>query len=265
MSCTKDLIPMKFDLTMLSAAEWSFTWEDHWHPSTGVTAVDFLADVRNVALGASATIAIKPALQFAYVRTDRPDQGAVIAIGSSIDSVGPTHYAQSITSTQKFFFRRGLGFKLTAGSFARAEVLLYTSFRACGKIFPPREIIYNPYNEDVEISMFPLTGPFSAVGVDKVKLAIIGMDNANNKLEYQVFARAFNDPLARGGWTGIQSDVYTATTAGDFVANTDELPFTGLTLANSQWVEVAIGLKKDATADANSRVILHITSAIKYA
>jgi hypothetical protein len=254
---------MKLNLTITNSDD-AYVWDDQWHPSIGVPSVDFAADVRNLVLGTSAAVSLKPAIQFAPVRTDRPDAGAAIANGSNIttgDAV--THFEESLSGASKFFFRRGFRYKLTSGSFASAEVLLYTAFRACGRIFRPRDITFNPVNDVNVPSYFSLTGPFAAVGVDVAKMVVIGMGDLNTKLEWRPIGRSFNDPLARGEWTPLGSGWSNPQTA-NFGANTGELDLTDLTLASFQWMELGLAVRKQADTDANSRCMFKVVPAVKY-
>lgn len=74
LSLIREPSPLAFDLNVYST-EQAFLWDPQWHSCTGVPGIDFTADVRNVTLGAGAAISLKPALQFAQVRTERPDDG----------------------------------------------------------------------------------------------------------------------------------------------------------------------------------------------
>ena len=40
MSCTTELVPWFMDVVALSTSL-AYVWEPHWHPSTGVSTVDF--------------------------------------------------------------------------------------------------------------------------------------------------------------------------------------------------------------------------------
>jgi hypothetical protein len=249
---------------MITNADEMLTWEEQWQPSVGVSKVDFLADVRNLQAGAGGAVALKPAIQFAEVRTDRPGTGAAITAGAVITASGLTHYTETLSASSQFFFRRGWSYKLTAGSFARVSLLQYTSYRGCGKVFAPRELVMNPTNSTDDVSYFSTTGPFAAVGVDKARYAIIGQDNANAKLEYRVAGRAFNDPKARGAWTNLGAG-WTNPAAGDFVHNTGDTSLSGLSLASYQWGELALAVRKQTSGDPNSRCTFQIIPALTYA
>lgn len=265
MSCTRELAPWSFSLNITSGTA-SYIWEDAWYPCMGVSTVDFLADVRNISTAGGASVSLLPAIQLAAVRPDRPAAGAGIS-GTAISAVGATHFQATLSAGSYFFFRRGFTYKLTGGTppmFGQADVTLYTSFRACGTVFPSREIVFNPLDTSTDASFFPLTGPIPATGVSAAKLAIVGLDNTSDDLQYAVYARAFNDKMARGSWSTALLDFSSTDPAvGDFEANTGELSFTGLTLSNYQWVELALGVK---TTDAGDppRVIFHVIPAISY-
>lgn len=200
MTCIHDLSPIRNDLVITHSDE-AFVWDSRWHATAGVSALSITADIRNVGLGTSAAMAIKPAVQLATVRTDRPDAGAAITAGSAITAAGLTHFVETLSASSKGFFRVGWSVKLTAGSFARAEALLHVSYRACGRMFTPRELVFQPVNNTAAPSYFPLTGVFPTAGVDKGRLLIVGLDNANSTLQWRLAGRAFNDPMARGAWS----------------------------------------------------------------
>lgn len=260
----RELPPLPFDLLIYSA-EQAFFWDDSWHAVTGVPDIDFNADTRNVVLGAGAAVSLKPALQFAVTRTDRPDDGVLITAGSAITGNGLTHYLETLSAGSKFFFRRGIGFKLTAGSFARAQGLLYTAFRTRGLILPAEEIVFNPTNDTNQVSYFPLGGgrAIPCNGVDAAKLVVFGMGNLTTTMDWRLAARAFNDPLARGAWTDLGAGWNTPQTA-EFDANTGEISLSGISPATKQWLELALAVRKTAGGDTNSRCIFHVIPALKY-
>lgn len=112
MSCTRELPPWSFDLNLCSPTA-GYVWDPQWYPSTGGSSIDFLADVRSVTAvgGAGPGVSLLPALQFAAFRTKRPDAGNGLSTGSPITAAGLTHYQESVTSTDKFWFRRGSSFE----------------------------------------------------------------------------------------------------------------------------------------------------------
>ena len=61
MTCTRELTPWPMSLTLTNTDE-SFLWDPQWYPCIRV-------------LGASAAMSLKPAIQLAQVRTDRPAAG----------------------------------------------------------------------------------------------------------------------------------------------------------------------------------------------
>ncbi len=264
MACNKRLPTFKKKVTILTTDD-EFHWDESgWNYSTGVATVDFLADLRNTVLGTSAAISVKPAIQFAQVRTDRPHAGAVITAGSVITGDGLTHYLETLSAGSKFWWRRGLRTKLAAGSFAQTEIELHTAFRSCGTHFPTREIEIFPFNTlAASVRYIPITSVLDTSGVNVAKGAIVVLDNANNKLDFRLAGRAFNDPLARGAWVDLEAG-WSTPPAGDSVANTGEVSLSGLSLSSNQFMELGVATRKDVDGSANSRCILHITPAIKY-
>ncbi len=263
MTCSQELAPMELEFNALNT-EWCYAWDKRWNPSTGVANVDFVLDIRDVQTPVGgATFEAIPAVQFAAVRTDRPNAGAIIA-GTAMSTATATHYLATLSGSSQFWFRRGVAYRLMTGTKVSAQARLYTAFRSCGTIFPPREIVFNPTNNVNLGSYFPLTGPFPANGVDKVKAAIIGLDNLNATLMYDIVGRAFNDPMARGSWASLLGWVSPSPTTGDFTANTGEIAVTTLSLATKQWMELGLGVRKNADTDVNSRCIFRVIPAVKY-
>jgi hypothetical protein len=262
MSCTRELPPLQQDHVLTSQEE-TLLWEREWNAITGVAKVSLTADVRNLVLGSGAAVALKPAIQMATVRVDRPDPGAAISAGSVITAEGVSHFEETLSGSNKFYFRRGFSLRLTAGSYARVETTLHTAFRACGTIFPAREIPFHPMNSTAAVHYFSLTGRFPLVGVDKAKLAVIGMDNLNTSLQWRAAGRTFIDPTYRGAWVDLMSGWQTPAT-GDFGVNTGEIDLSGLSLASNHWGELALAVRKDADGSAPSRCIFHVIPAIKY-
>lgn len=263
MAFTRELSPLPFDLTIMNTDQ-GVMWEQQWHASTGVAKVDFTMDVRNVVLGESAAVSLKPAIQFAEVRTDRPDGGGLIAAGSAATTSGLTHYQETLSGSTKFFFRRGVGFKLTAGSFARAQGLLYTAFNTFGTVFPVQEVAFQPTNDTDAVSYFPILGPrpVPTAGVDVAKAVVFGLDNLNSGLEWRLEGRVFDDPLARGAWTNLEN--WRSTSAGDFAVNTGEVSLSGLSPSTKMWLDLALAVRKATTQTANSRCLFRIIPALRY-
>jgi hypothetical protein len=240
-------------------------WESQWHSSTGVGTIDLTLDVQTITLGTAATVEVKPALQYASVRTDRPSAGGAIS-GGGVSAAGRTHYQESPSITDQFFFRRGVSYKLTAGSIARVQGLVYGAWISKGLVLPTDEIVFQPVNETATVSVYALGGgkPIPATGASKAKAAIIAMGNINSDLEWQLFARGFNDPLARGDWDPIDQGGWQPASSGNFEVNSDEIDFDGMTLTDFQWIELAFGVRKGSNGDPNSRCIFYVTGAVRY-
>lgn len=263
MSFVRELPPFPFDL-VVGNSDLAYLFENQWLPCTGVPALDLLADVRNVVLGTSAAVAIKPAILLAATRTVRPDDWSLVG-GSAITANRLYKFAESLSAATKFFVRRGIGYQLTAGSFARARGILYTSYRSTGVIGAAEEIVFNPTNDVALASYFPLGGGKAqpADGVTHAKAVVFGMGSLNTKLEWRLAARLFNDPLARGAWNDLGAGWNNPQNA-DFDLNTGELALSGLSPANYQWIELALAVRKQADGDTNSRCVFRVIPALKY-
>lgn len=262
MSCIKMLTPMTTSLVITNSVE-AFLWESSYHVMTGVTLMDLTCDIRNLTLGGGAAVAIKPAIQFAPVRTDRPDAGAAITAGSVMTANGVVHYEETISAGSKYNARVGLAYRLTAGSFAQADVTLHASWLQAGMVGQMRQIELLPNNATATVSYFLLLPTMAAVGASKLKYAVIGVDNANNKLQFRAAARAFNDPMARGAWVNLESD-WNTPPAGDFNFISGEIDLSALSLSGYHMVEFALAVRKSADGEANSRATLSVFPSVVF-
>lgn len=262
MSCVRLLPPWSTSLIITNSVE-AFLWDTRFSAVTGISLIDLTADVRNLTLGAGAAVAIKPALQFAQARTDRPDAGAAITAGAIITANGLTHYEESISPASKYYVRRGWSYRLTAGAFAQADALMYTSWLQAGLIGTSRMIDFGPTNNTAAVSYFSILPTMAAVGVSKLKYAVIGMDNLNATMQCRAAGRAFNDPMARGSWVNLEAG-WNTPAAGDFFFNTGEIDLAGLSLGSNHFVEFAFAVRKSADGDANSRVVFNIFPSILF-
>jgi hypothetical protein len=255
--------PFPFDLTITNSDQ-AFVWSRQWFACTGVPAADLTADVRNVVLGTGAAVSLKPAIQFATTRTDRPDDGALIVNGTAITANDLRHYGETLSTGAKFYFRHGMGYKLTAGAFARAQGVLYAAFTSYGSVLPGVEIVFQPTNDTNAVSYFPLfSKPVPTNRIDVAKAVVFGMGNLTTTMDWRLAGRAFNDPLARGAWTDLGAGWNTPQLV-DFDANTTELGLSGLSLSTKQWMELALAVRKTTGGDTNSRVIFQVIPALEY-
>ena len=127
----RKLVPMDLVFNALTT-EWCYAWDKRWNPSTGVANVDHVLDIRDVQIAAGSAFEAIPAIQYAGVRTDRPDAGAIIA-GTAMSTATATHYLATLSGSTQFWFRRGVAYRLTAGTKVSAQARLYTAFRSCGR------------------------------------------------------------------------------------------------------------------------------------
>jgi hypothetical protein len=264
MSLIRELSALAFDVNVYST-EQAFLWDPQWHSCTGVPNIDLTMDVRNVILGGGAAISLKPALQFASVRTERPDDGALITAGSAITTNNLVHFRETVSGGSRFFFRRGVGFKLTAASFARAQGVLYSAFPTFGTLLGAEEIVFNPTNDTNAVSYFPLGGgrAIPTAGVTNAKLVVFGMGNLTTTMDWRLAGRAFSDPLARGAWTDLGAGWNTPQTT-DFETPTNDIPISGLSPASFQWFELALAVRKTQGGDTNSRCVFRVLPALSY-
>lgn len=262
MSCSRLLTPYTQSLVITSTVE-TFLFENAWYPQAGISLIDLTCDLRNLILGSGAAVAIKPALQLAPVRTDRPDGGAAITAGSVMTANGAVHYGETISAASKYWVRRGYSYRLTAGSFAQVDATLFTSWLQAALIGATRQIEISPNNGTATVSYYSMLPTMAAVGVSKLKYAVVGVDNANDKLQIRAAGRAFNDPMARGAWTNLES-TWNTPPAGDFNFISGEVDLSGLSLGSYQFVEFALAARKSADGDPNSRVSMTVYPSVLF-
>jgi len=258
----RDLGGLPFDITLYST-DLAYVWRPQWQANVGVPAMDLTMDVRNIQLGANAAVSLKPALQFAPTRTDRPEDGAPVT-GTARTTNGISHYQAALASPSKLFVRDGIGFQLTAGSFARIQGTLHTAFRSLGLVLPAEEITVQPTNDSTAKNVYPLGGgrPLLATRVDKARLVVFGYGNLTTSMNWQLCCRFFNDPLARGDWTLIDMSRNPQTT--DFEANTSDVAFSNITTTDFHWLELGLAVWKGQGGDPNSRCVFHVIPAVIY-
>lgn len=251
------------------SAEPSFLYPPEWNGCTGVPTLDALLDTRNVAVASNSAIAVKPAIQLAAVRADRPDDGLVVGGtwtgGAAEAGLLHFHEATILPAATKLLFRVGIGFKLTAGTFGRAEGVLYSSYRSLGLTLPGEEVVVNPYNATTEEAHFPLGGGriYPSNGLTALKLAVFTMGNLSATTDWAPIGRAFNDPLARGPFTVLGTWITDVPTGND-ARNTGERSVSGLAPDDNHWFEPGVAVRKADSADPASRVIFRVIPALKY-
>lgn len=262
---TRELAPFPFNVTLTSTAL-AYVMENSWQPVTGVASVDCLLDVQNLYFtgGATPGVALRPAIQYAAVRADRPDAPFQVS-GSDVTTAVPAHYRESLSAATKLLFRRGVSACLTgSATFGRAQGVLYTAFRPLGVTLPTEEIVMQPFNASTgDVAVFPLGGgrPNPANEIGAVKLAVVGMGSAQGTVTLQPMVRFYNDLLARGDWTLVGSSNAPGTT--NFAYNTGEVGFGSITPSDYQWFDVALAVWK--SSGSNSRLVARVTTVLKYA
>lgn len=261
MSGADEETPFTFDVTAYQG-EWAYLWRQRFLPSTGVTTWDFTVDLKNIVgmTGGGGVLELLPALQFAPTRVDRPDDGIRVS-GTPVGAVGPVKFQESPTGLgSQFFWRSGIAYRCSSGTFVRAQGHLYTSYRTLGRTFAAEEIVFNPLNDNTDWSVFPLNGgkPIPVLGVDKAKLVVLGLYNTTATLEWQLHARFYNDPFDRGNWLPFGTAATPA--AGKIDTFTGEVPFTGVTKANYQWLDLGFGIRK--SGGNASRCVFHVIPAL---
>ena len=263
MNGNRELPPLYFEVPIIGSSL-AYVWSPKWTPVIGVSSVDLTLDVRAIMVGGG-NVSLKPAIQFAPARTDRPDEGALITAGSGITANGLVHYLETIAAPTKTWMRTGVGYLLTSGTISRAQGVLYGAVRQRGELLPAEEVVFQPTNDTAVPSIFPLGGgvPIATAGVELARATVILLDNLNNTCEWRLVGRAFSDPLARGAWVNLMSG-WQATGSGDSTGSPSDISLSGLSLSGAQWFELGFAARKATDGSANSRCIFHVTTGVQY-
>jgi len=205
--------------------------------------------------GKQGSFLAQPGYQLASVRPDKPD--VPVPVGTATGA-GPYNLF-SLTDTglpdvkQKLFWRPGIFFKSGNSSIASADVGLDVALDHSGQWLGKRTIEMNPFNNNLDTYIWPVTPFFATSGPVDVKAAITVMNSINNKLQTRLFIRSGNDRQAPGSQWAVMESSWKAVASGNSERNSG----TGPLGADRFWAQIGLGVRT-TSASSESRATLHV-------
>lgn len=197
MSCVT-LTQEKWETLETTSGTQAVCWFSGWIMCMGLDAFRAVAKLKGVV----GSFEGQQYYQVATVRTNDPGQPTAIA--NTVFTNPENKYditGFGTTTGPVFFIRFGIGYRLTAGTFARADASLQISYSACGSTVGAVTLQMQNSIGSGGKTIYPITDFFPAFGASKVKVAIIisGVDGAafNAALVYQL---ADTSKEAPSGW-----------------------------------------------------------------
>jgi len=225
-----------------------------WRPVPGITQMAF----NMMITGKVGNFNAQPGYQLAAVRPDVPD--APVAVGSMVGT-GPYNLVGLSGSSlpdvsAKFFWRFGIFYKSTDGAMASADVGLDVALNTVGRVLGKGVVDVNPFNNNTDTYIWPVTPFFSNAGSDNVKAAISVLNSRNGDMQTRLFVRFGNDRMGPStAWTALEGGWVTAS-IGNSSRNTDEKPMG----VNKFWAQLGIGVKT-TSASKESQATIHVACA----
>jgi hypothetical protein len=233
-----------------------------WRSSTGIDAADFNVNVQSLV----GDIEVKPGLQFAAVRTDKPDGAAAIGAGSYTSATGFVHYRENISAAGKFFVRPVLFYRIksTGSGLGQAQLEMEVIWKSCGAVIGAQTILIQPFMDlTTDLSYFPITDYQPTLGMDKVKAAILYIDPMNANYEDQLAMRTCKDRSAPNSWQLVEG-AYNAGSASNAERNTGEYSApTGAAVATNPLFQLGLAVRR--TGSGNPRVTIRAAGAVRRA
>ncbi|MFZ5481996.1 MAG: hypothetical protein ACOZNI_34870 [Myxococcota bacterium] len=211
-------------------------WFSGFVPCIGMDLVRFVMRVHGAS---NDTLQVQPVVQFAAVRTDKPDapilKGSLQSPTSGSLELNTGDISLATDGASKFYVRFGVAYRFnpTGGSQCEADVGLDVLFSQCGQVVGAAT--HDLFASTTDDRFAIVGGLVPVMNVDKVKAAVIVSSKTGNfqwKITYRTFSSNKETPSAwqnafEGSWR---------TAAGD--VNTGELTITGL--GQVAWIQFAI-------------------------
>lgn len=257
---------------------WIYAMMRQWHIVSGMEVVDFNLLLQSIAAtgGTAPGVALRPCLQYAPIRADRPDDPFALAVATAdVTSLTPSpyyHFQETLvtaTANTKFLVRGGISAKLTTTSgtatLGRAMGTLSMNWRSLGVLLPQDELDIGPFPASTTDKLvFPLGGgaPNIASKIAGVRFAMYGTGaSPSGGITLQPMARFYNDPNARGDWTLIGTSVTPTGADWGLAPPATEVTFAGFTTTNYQYFDLAMAVWKSAT---DARAVVYVNTALRY-
>lgn len=221
-----------------------------WMPALDLEGWQFNLMIR----GLTGSFRARPGYQVATVRPENPTDP--FAVGTATSTEGFTRFSTTAADFQdRFFWRPGIMYSCSAGSFGQADVQLETQVQTKADMLGTKRIEVQPYNDsNSTVAMFPVTGWFPTVRLDFVKAAIIVQNNLNNTMQNQLHIRWANDVGAPStNWNAIEAGWNTP------VSENSERN-TGRLGASPSYNFAQLGLGVQKTSGTPNRATIHVSS-----
>jgi hypothetical protein len=263
MSCVRTPNRLRRSLVIARPVE-TFFPASEWMPMTGVTAVDFLLKLVSTTGGGE----VKPGLQIARTRTDKPDPGRAITDGRFVDAVDLHHYREEPGLSDGAFLRFGFVGHLRSAARGQCAVELEmdVAVKMCGEVLGTKTVEVQPFaGGDDDVAVAPITDWSPTVGVHRLKAVFVLLDNHNDALEYQLVARAACDRMAPDGWVAVEEDFSNAP-RGNSERTTGELPVPDAArFVDRSVYQLGLEYRRRAGSERGPRCIVHTLAHCRYA
>lgn len=266
MSCIRTPNRLRRSLLLTSTTETFFPTSE-WMPLTGLTAVDFLLNLMS-AIGPGE---VKPGVQIARTRTDKPDPGQAIAAGNFVDTVGLHHFREVPDLAHGAFVRFGFVGRLRRGARGQStvEVEMDVAAKLCGEVLGTKTVEVQPFaigpDEDDAV-IVPITDWSPTVGVDRLKAVFVLLDNHNDALAYRLVVRGALDRMAPDPWVSVEGKAWTHAAVGSSERNTGEQAVpVAARFADRSLFQLGLAYRRKQGSQRNPRCIIHALAHCRYA
>lgn len=229
-----------------------FTPTSKWMPVSGL-ADDILFNLLQQSL--DGTFTAQPGIQLARVRPDNPELPMAVGSVSSSNGYESSTYSATGLNIGDFFYWRFGVFGVSTDGFGQADVRLSVSFDSRGKILGRQSIDVQPFNDNTQTAVYPISGWHPVVAAKNVKAAFVIADNQYATLRYRLFMRSADDSSAPNAWTALEAG-WTAPPVGNSERNTGEIL---LGASGAARFQLGVGVMKNGTSE--TRATIHVASA----
>lgn len=263
MSCIRSPNRLRRSLLLLTTAE-TFFPASEWIPVTGMTAIDFLLRVvSNAGRGE-----VKPGLQVARSRTDKPDPGDPIGVGAFVETVDLHHFREHPDLAGAAFVRFGFVGRLRKGGRGQSsvEVEMDVAIKTCGEVLGTKTVEVQPFatgSEDDE-AVVAVTDWSHTVGVEAVKAVFVLLDNHSDSLEYRLVVRAALDRMEPDPWVAVEE--WSRPAPGNSERNTGELRVPEEARFDERSLfQLGLAFRKRKGGERSPRCMVHTLTHCRYA
>ncbi len=236
-----------------------------WMVATGISAVDFLLDLQSlVGYGE-----IKPGIQAAKARTDKPEPGAPIRAGGFEHTKKLHQFREVPDLSAAAFVRFGFVGRIRTDSCGQSavEAQMDVAVRSCGEVLGTRTVEIQPFSAaEGQPAVVPLTDWSPTVGVGGLKTVFVVIDNQEQALEYQLVVRTAKDRMAPGPWASVEGKRWHNPGPGNSEHNTGELAIPkAAAFDEASAFQLGIAYRKAKGSKVSPRCVLHTLTHCRYA